>query len=382
MRNVSPPTTVRAKIVYFIWNNIPRFVLLAMVVLIFVMMGAIKQQSKLIAANKAAEVSPEKPKVNVITLVLSPTTITDRINLPGVIQPWTSLRLMSKLNGTVTKIIVKEGDHVKKGDTLAHIDATDYRIALSRSEAAYNLAKIEYTRNKTLYDKGVIAPSVLDIRKSSLQTARAGYENAKLLLSRTTVTSPMDGIISTLNAKIGLQLSIGDPVAKILEIRKVKGVVGIPESDVNAVRSLDIVDITIQALNNRKISARKYFLSPAPATVARLYNLELKIENDNEEILPGMFIRADIIKKQVHNTLAIPFYSVISRDKKQYVFIEENGIARKKNVTLGIMEKWMVQITSGLQAGDRVIIEGHRNVEDKQKVKIIKTLTSPKGLIL
>jgi len=382
MSNVSPPTTMRGKIVYFIWNNIPRFILLAMVVLIFILMGSIREQSKIIAANKAAAVSPEKPKINVITLTLSPTTITDRINLPGSIEPWTKLRLMSKLSGTVVAVLVKEGDHVKKGDILARIEATDYQIALDRSEAAYNLAKAEYKRDKTMYDKGVIATSALDTKKTRLQTAKADYENARLLLSRATVTSPMDGVIRSLNAKVGLQLSIGDPIAEILEIDRLKGVVGIPESDVSAVRTLDSVDIAIQALNNKKVTAKKYFLSPSPENIARLYNLELEISNSDGNILAGMFIRADIIKKQVDNILKIPFYSVISRNNEQYVYVEENGIAKKKDVTLGIMEKWMVQVTSGLQNGDKVIIEGHRDVENEQKVKIVKALTSTEELKL
>jgi len=382
MSNVSPPTTMRGKIVYFIWNNIPRFLLLAMVVLIFVLMGSIREQSKIIAAGKAAAVSPEKPKINVITLTLSPTTITDRINLPGSIEPWTKLRLMSKLSGTMVAVLVKEGDHIKKGDILARIEATDYQIALDRSKAAYNLAKAEYKRDKTMYDKGVIATSALDTKKTRLQTAKADYENARLMLSRATVTSPMDGVIRSLNAKVGLQLSIGDPIAEILEIDRLKGVVGIPESDVSAVRTLDSVDITIQALNNKKVTAKKYFLSPSPENIARLYNLELEIDNSDGEILAGMFIRADIIKKQMNSILKIPFYSVISRNNEQYVYIEENGIAQKRYVTLGIMEKWMVQVTSGLQNGDKIIIEGHRDVENEQKVKIVKALTSTEELKL
>jgi membrane fusion protein (multidrug efflux system) len=382
MSNVSPPTTMRGKIVYFIWKNIPRLILLAMIVLIFVLMGSIREQSKLIAANKAAAVSPEKPKINVITLTLSPTMITDRINLPGSIEPWTKLRLMSKLSGTVVAVLVKEGDHVKKGDSLARIEATDYQIALDRSKAAYDLAKAEYKRDKSMYDKGVIATSALDTKKTRLQTAKADYENARLLLSRTTVTSPMDGVIRSLNAKVGLQLSIGDPIAEILEIDRLKGVVGIPESDVSAVRTLDSVDITIQALDNKKVTAKKYFLSPSPENIARLYNLELEINNSDGGILAGMFIRADIIKKQVDNILKIPFYTVISRNNEQYVYVEENGIAKKKAVTLGIMEKWMVQVTSGLQDGDKVIIEGHRDVENDQKVKIVKALTSTEELKL
>lgn len=377
-----PPNTPRGRIIFFIWNNLPRFVLLAMIILIFILMGAIRDRSGLIAANKAAEGNREKPPVNVVTLTLSPTTITDRINLPGVVEPWTRLSLMAKLNGSITKVFVKEGDRVKEGDVIALIEDDDFRIALERAEATYDLAKSEYARDKSIHAKGVIPTATLDINRNNLQTAKSDYENAKLLLSRTSVTSPMDGVIRRMDAKVGLQLSIGDPIAEILAIDRMKGVVGIPESDVTAVRELINVDLTVQALDDRVITGKTYFLSPSPESAARLYNLELEIDNSGGELLAGMFIRADIVKKQIDETLAVPFYSVISRNNEQYVFIEEEGVAKKRMVKLGIMEKWMVQITEGLNSGDSLLIEGHRDVEDNQNVKIIKTLTSPSEMIL
>ncbi len=376
------PSTTRAGIVYFLWNNLPRFVLLAMIALIILLIGTIKKESALIATNKAAEIVQEKPAVNAITLTLSPTTITDRINLPGSIEPWTRLQLMSKLGGTITEVLVREGDRVKKGDIIAHIESKDYEIRLDRAEAAYKLAKSEYERDKSIYDKGVIPTSAMDANKTNMQTAMADYENAKLLYSRTTVTSPMDGIVRRMDAKIGLQLSVGDPIAEILELDRLKGVIGIPESDITAARKLDRVEITIQALNNRKISAKTHFLSPSPETIARLYNLELVIDNKAGDIFAGMFIRADIVKQTIENTLSIPFYSVISRNDEQFVYIEEDGVAKKRTVQLGIMEKWMVQITDGLKPGDRLIIEGHRDVDNDQKVKVIQAITSPEELAL
>ena len=376
------PNTTRGKIVYFIWNNLPRVVLLAMIVLIFVLFSAIKDKSKLIAANKAAEVSQEKPPVNAVTVILEPTSIIDRINLPGYIEPWTRLKLMAKIKGSITEVLVNEGDRVKKGDILARIEDDDFRIAVERAEATYSLTKAEYGRDKSIYDKGVIPTAALDTNRTNMQKAKADYENAKLLLSRTVITSPMDGIIRRMDAKVGLQLSEGDPIAEILEIDRMKGIIGIPESDVTAVRKLENVDLTVQALDDRIINGKKHFLSPSPETAARLYNLELEINNSGGEVLDGMFVRADVVKQQVDNALTVPFYSVISRNDEQYVYVEEEGIARKKKVSLGIMEKWMVQVTAGLQPGDKLLIEGHRDVEDNQKIKIIKALESLEELPL
>jgi len=132
----TPPTTLRGRTVYFIWSNMPRFALLMMMALIVVLFFAIKKEGESIAASKAAAISMEKPPVNAVTLLLAPREIQDRINLPGSIEPWTDLQLLAKIKGTVTELLVKEGDRVKEGDIIARIEEADYRIALERARAA------------------------------------------------------------------------------------------------------------------------------------------------------------------------------------------------------------------------------------------------------
>ncbi len=377
-----PPQTTRAKVVYFIWNNMPRFVLLMMVTLIVVLIFAIKQESESIAASKAAATSIEKPPVNAVTLQLSTGTIRDRINLPGSIKAWTDLQLLAKISGTITEVLASEGDHVRKGDIIARIEDDDYRIALDRAKASYNQARADFDRDKSIYSKGMIPTADLEARKTGMQTAKADLEHAELQFSRCAITAPMDGIIKRLDAKIGLLLAVGDPIAQILEIDRLKAVVGIPESDVNAVRGIDTVELSLQALDGEKILARTHYLSPSPDSVARLYDLELEIDNRDGRILPGMFVRADIIKKTVSNGIAIPFYSVISRNDQQFVYVETDGVVSKRLVRLGIMEKWMVEITDGLSAGDKLVVEGHRDVENGQQVRVVKAATSIEDLAL
>ena len=382
--NVQPtaPQTTRAKIVYFIWNNLPRLALLLAIVMILILAGLVKNKSASIASEKAAGMKQERPPINAVTLALQPTAISDRINLPGSIEAWTTLNLLAKINGTVEEILVREGQIVKKGDVLAKVEDEDYRIAVQRARSAYELARSEYERDRSIYAKGVIPTAEFDANRTQMETAKADLENAELQLSRCTITAPMHGIIRKIDAKVGLQLAVGDPLAEILEIDRLKAVVGIPESEVAAVRGLTTVDINLQALGNRVVAGTVHFLSSSPETVARLFRLELAIDNADGEILPGMFFRADVVKNTVPDAVVVPFYSVISRNNEQYVFIEKDGVAYKKAVKLGIMEKWLVQVTEGLAAGDRLLVEGHRDVEDKQKIKVVKAASDIKELIL
>ena len=371
------PKTVRGKIVFFFWYNLPRFILLGMAVMIVMLFFAISDKKSALQAEQEAAIKQERPPVNTVVMQVSPTTISNRLNLPGSIEAWNELELTAKISGTVEKVNANEGDSVSAGDILLQIESADYRIALERAQAAYNLAKADYQRDKSVYSKGVIPPAELEARETRMQTAKADLDNAQLMYERCTVRAPIDGVVRRLDAKIGLFLGVGDPIGEILQIDRVKAVIGIPESDVTAVRKLDEVSVEIKALGDFVASGKIHFISSSPETMARLYRLELELDNPDHIILPGMFVRADIVKKSSTDALSIPFYSIISRNKEQYIFVEDDGVVEKRNVTTGIMEGWMVEIIAGLQPGERVIVEGHRDVEDGRKVNVVKEITDP-----
>ena len=368
------PQTNRGKTVHFIWQNLPRFILLCLIILIIIQFSVISKKQKAIIAEKMAVSSQKRPVVNTVIMPLAPTDIRDRIRLPGFIEPWQKLTLSAKVGGAISELFVREGTHVKEGEIIARIETEDYRIGLDRAKAAYHLAVNDYQRDKKLFDRGVTSKAQLEAKKAAVDTAKADMENADLQLSRCSIRAPFAGVINKIHVKKGFFLSVGDPIGELLQIDRVKAVIGIPESDVNAVRKLDQVEVTIKALDNRSETGKVHFLSSAPETYAALYRLELELNNLSRDILAGMFVSADVVKEVEHNVIGVPFFSVISRDNSQYVFVEKDGKAQKREVKTGIMEKWTVQITQGLQPDDRLIVEGHRDVEDGQEIKVVQVV--------
>ena len=109
---------------------------------------------------------------------------------------------------------------------------------------------------------------------------------------------------------------------------------GIPESDVSAVRGLTHVDLTIDALEGKTVTGEKYFLASSPDTTARLYRFELSVDNRDGEILPGMFARAEVVKSEVADAIVVPLYAVITRRDDRFVYVEEGGEARARRLKL------------------------------------------------
>jgi len=379
--NEIQPVTPRGRIVKKIWGFLPVLFLIATIILIIILFSVINTKKTRMAEAQAKALANERPPTNVVLMQLSPTVIRDRINLPGVIAPWTDLELLSKIYGAVIEVPVQEGDRVAKGEVIARIDPADYRIALDAAQASYQLALANLKRMQTLFAKNLIPTSEFEKVETQVQTTKAAMDNAALQLSRCTITAPIGGVVRRLDAKAGLLLNVADPIARILQIDTVKAVVGIPESDLATVRAIDTVELSIQALNDLKVVGRKHVLASSPDNKARLYNLELAVANPDGALYPGMFVRAEIVKKVAEASMIVPLYTVITRNGEQFVYVEENGVARRRPVKLGILEEWRVQVTNGLSPGNRVIVEGHRNVEEGRKVNIVRILSDTAGAL-
>ncbi|WP_417910650.1 efflux RND transporter periplasmic adaptor subunit [Candidatus Electronema sp. PJ] len=382
--NHPEPKTLRGKILWFFLNNLLGFLFILLLLGVALFLGEkIKAKKILLEEELKAASAGSVPAINVVTLKLQPITLRDKINLPGIVEPWTRLEVKAQVAGKIEEIFVQEGEQVKKGQLIARIEAKDYQITLDSAKANYALAQANLARNESLRSKGISTQANLEEQQNQLRQAKASLEQAELQLARCQITAPMAGVISRRDAEVGLLLNAlaPTPVVEILALDRVKAVIAIPESDVAAVRKLSKVEVEIQALDQEKIMGSLHFLAPAPESQAQAYRLELALDNPKQRILPGMFVRANLIKTVQEQALAVPLYAVISRNNEQFVYVEEKGIAHKKAVKIGFMEGWQVLITSGLKAGDKIILEGHRSVEEGQAVKVVKAVADIKELL-
>ena len=374
-------TDRKTRILRFIWAIIP-WMMVALIVVFIVIMGIriMDEKARLEEAKKAAMKKEVEP-VSVITLSLKPRRLEDKINLPAQVEPYKDLWVKAEVPGQVIKVIVQEGQTVTNGQVIVQLDDRDYRTRLARIEANYQLAKLDYDRNAALVKKKVTSLAKLDSIEAQLKDLEARVSEAKLALSRTEIAAPISGRVNEIEAKLGDFVSLGDPVARILQLDPVKVTVGVPESDVAAIFDLDEAEVIIDALNKRRVKGRKIYLSRQPQTLARLYDLELRVPNPDSRILPGMFARAELVKAVFKRALTVPLYAVITQSEDRFVFVEKAGRAQRRNIQLGILVGWQVQVTSGLKPGERVIVVGHRFLDDGQAVKVIKNVSNPHEIL-
>ena len=374
-------SSFKIRILRFIWGVIPWLMVALIVAFIVIMWGRIKEEKIRLEDAKKAAMKKEVQPVGVITLTLKPRRLLDKINLPAQVEPYEDVLIKAEVPGQVVKVFVEEGQAVETGQTLVQLDDRDYRTRLARIEANYQLAKLDYNRTAALAKMKATSISKLDSIQAQLKDLEAQVSEAQLALSRTRITSPLCCLLNEINAKQGNFVAVGDPVARILQLDQVKVTVGIPESDVAAIFDLDKADVIIEALDGLRVTGHKIFLSRQPRNLARLYNLELRVPNPDGRILPGMFARVELVKQVFNRALAIPLYAVITQGDDRFVYIEKESRAKKRNIKLGALIGWQVQVTSGLKAGERVIVVGHRLLDDGQLIEVVKNVNDPREIL-
>ena len=371
----------KTKILRFLWGIFPWLIVGLILGLIVILGGRIIEEQGRLAEAKKAAMKKEVPAVRVITLTLKPERLEDKISLPAEVEPFEDLWVKAEVKGQVLSIPAKEGRLVKKGQLLVKLDDRDYRSRLARIEANYRLARQDSERMTALVKKNIAAESKLDEIEAKLEDLTAQRNEAQRSLDRTSITAPISGRLNEIKAKKGDLLDVNQQVAQILQFNKVKVMVGVPESDVAAVFDLNEAEVIIEALENRKVKGRKIFLSSQPRTLARLYDLELMVPNPDGRILPGMFGQVELVKRVFDQALAVPLYAVITRGDERFVYVEKDGQAEKRVIKLGVLVGWQVQVEAGLNPGERVIVVGHRFLDDGQAVKVIKDVSDPSEIL-
>ncbi len=368
-------------------NPLRKIKLRGMIPLILLFMGLMvlgmctQSKKDRVEKEKAEAVRENIPPVHVVTLEMKPQTVRDRISLPGNLAAWVTVEVSAEASGRILKKKINVGDRVVKGAVLAEIDGEKYTNAYRSAKATYDNALSTKKRLEALYQSDLSNKSDLDEVTAQMENARAAMRIASVDLEHTLIRSPDSGIVNKVYVEQGQFTDIGKPVCEIIRIDPIKVRVGIPESDVSAVTNLTTFKVTVDALKDRTFTARKHSLSGTTSSMARVYDLELVMDNPKGELLPDMFVRVEIVKKEIPGALAVPLYAVLTLNGKKVVYVAEKDKAVMREVVTGAQDGWMLEVKRGLAPGDQVITVGQRSVADGQKIHRVRDHEAQENLL-
>ena len=276
-------------------------------------------------------------------------------------------------NNPATGKPYKLGDKVKKGALIIRIEDKSYEngISIETKKLNLELAEQELVKTKSLYEKGGATQTEVKNSEVKIMNSRLDYENAEMNLEKMNIRAPFEGVIVNLpHFSQEAKLNSGTSVVTIMDYSQMLLEINLPESAINEVKVGQKALITHYTLPKDTIIGEIAELSPAISAETRTFKGKLLIDNSKLLIRPGMFVKADIVTERHNSTIVIPKNIVRTERNRRIVFVVDQGIARAKNIRLGLEEKNNVEVLSGLDKDDQLVIRGYETLRDGSKVKI------------
>ncbi len=329
----------------------------------------------------------EQPLRPVRTIVASATDgITGR-DFPGVVIAENRADLSFRVSGKLNELIIKQGDIVKKGQVLARLDKTDFKIQLEDKQANYLKAKANFTRSAKLVEPGHISQREFDQIKATYSTASAHLKAAEQNLIYTELKAPFSGSITKIYIDNFEEVPGKAKIATLQDLRSMEIEIDIPEALMIRIRKGEKkrnIYASFDAIKGEKFPLTFREISTQADETTHSYKIKLALPPiEGYTILPGM--TATVVADSVptagehgKNEIIIPSHAVLEDNKGRFVYIAElessstnTGIVQRRNVTTGRLTNNGLIITSGINPTDLVITAGMSKMQENLRVRLM-----------
>ncbi|MDD4334048.1 MAG: efflux RND transporter periplasmic adaptor subunit [Desulfotomaculaceae bacterium] len=342
--------------------------------------------------GKKAEQETVKDTITVDTAVVKNLDITKYTGYIGTVKGSNEVAVMSNLPRRVTAVYVTEGKAVQQGQVIVSLDRSKLDAAVQQAEAAVASARAaqaanevqkqtaldNYNRMKQLHDAAAVSDQAMETAKvqyDALNTgaAEAGVAQAQAALSLARqnladceITSPISGIVGRLDVAVGDTTNMQSPVAVINNTADLEIEVKVSEADISTVQTGTTVRVQINAVGKEPLTGTIKSVASVADPVTRTYPVKVSLpNNDAAQVKSGMF--AEVMLGTQHRTgvLGIPMVAVLPKSGESTVFVvNEENRAQAVIVQTGLNDGSYVEITGGLQAGQRVVTKGNTLIDE------------------
>lgn len=340
----------------------------------------------LTACDDKQEIQTETPLRPVRTIVASTTDgITGR-DFPGVVIAQNKADLAFRVSGKLKELLVNEGDHVIRGQVIARLDQTDFKIELEDKQANYDKAKANFTRSETLLEPGHISQREFDQIKATYSTADAHLKAARQNLIYTELKAPFDGSVTKIHVDNFEEVMGKGKIATLQDLKSMEVEIDVPESLMIHVRRGEKqrqIHATFDAIKDKKFPLTFREVSAQADETTHAYKIRLSLPPiENYTILPGM--TATVVADNVSTAdsggseIIVPSHAVLEDNKGRFVYIAKPesassmiGVIHRRNVTTSRLTNSGLMITSGINPNDLVVTAGMSKMQEGKRVRLI-----------
>jgi membrane fusion protein (multidrug efflux system) len=321
--------------------------------------------------SKQKNTAPKEPPPPVVDVIIAqPRTVSDTIEANGTIVANEFVELRPEATGRIVYLNVPEGKYVTKGTVIARINDEDLVANLNKSRAALKLAEDYVNRLKPLLAVQGVNQADYDAAVNTVISTQADINYTQALIDKTIIRAPFNGVVGLRQVSVGAYVSNADVIATMQQVHNLKIDFTLPEDYSAYVKTGAIVQVVLDAASDTvKHTATIVAIEPQANTVTR--NLKVRaILKDNAKANPGAFVKVFIAENTNRQSILVPTNCIIPSDINKQLILVKNGNAQFTNVTTGVRLQSDVEITSGVAAGDTVVVTGVLFAKDKRPVKV------------
>lgn len=291
------------------------------------------------------------------------------LSFAGNIQPYREASLGAQISGKVERIFVDIGDKVHSGQLMVQMSGEQ----LIQVEAKFRAAEKDWERMKSLLAKGTITQQAFDQVDAAYQAAQAAYE---LVLASTQIKAPFSGVVTAKYLDEGEVFtmypgSAGSPaILKLVQVDTVKVIVQAAERDLAALKVGLPATIRVDSYPGQTFEGSVHRVEPVVDPRTRTTKVEIVIVNKDGPLRPGMFARSDILMEDHRDALVLPRECVLRSSGEYFVYVASGGIARRRAVEIGLVERDVTEVVQGVSLRDSVICVGQKLVKDGSAIEV------------
>lgn len=316
----------------------------------------------------------EAPPTVVDVIIASPQGISNTVEANGSVVANEYVELHPEVSGRITYLNVPEGHPIAQGAVIARINDADLQAQVAKSKVQLDLAQKTLDRYKKLLDINGLNQADYDNVLNQVNGLKADIQYTQTLIDKTVIRAPFSGVLGLRQVSPGAFVTAANIIVTIQQVSKVKIDFTIPEEYSNIIKKGNLVDVEVDAAQQTRKKAVVVATEPQVNLTTR--NLKVRAVLQNGTANPGAFVKVFVDAGDNKKAVMIPTNSIIPDDKNSQVILVKKGKATFVNVKTGVRESNNVEITSGIQPGDSVVVTGVLFARPKAplKVRSVKTL--------
>ena len=321
-------------------------------------------------------------EVPVDVIEVSTSSIEEFVSTTGSVYPLKDVTLNSEITGEYklqinpqTKRAYALGDQVKAGATIIKLEDEEYvnDLRIKSKEVDKEISELEYEKQQALYEKGGV--TLRDLKNAEITLINTEYdmESSRLNLAKMTIEAPFSGVISSLPYFTnGTRVASGIEMASIIDFKRLYLEANLPEKYFRNIERGYKVYVTSYTSTADTLLGTITQISPSIDPEARTFKCFVEVDNAAQVLLPGMFVKADLVVNSAEEVLVIPKDIILSRNRNQIVYVVEQGVASERVITTGLENANNVEIKMGLLEGENIVNSGFETLRDQSRVRILR----------